>query len=79
MVKRVRELTNGRGADIVVETANSPVTAPLAVDMAAARGQVVLFGLYPEATISPLTFLRNGLTMCGDVGVIPSYFPRAIR
>ena len=77
--KRVKELTNGLGADIVVETANSPVTVPLAINLAAARGRVVLFGLYPEATMSPLTFLRSGLTMAGDVAVLPSQFLRAIR
>jgi threonine dehydrogenase-like Zn-dependent dehydrogenase len=79
VVKRVRELTNGLGADIVVETANHPSTVPLAVNLPAARGRVVLFGLYPEATMSPLTFLRSGLTMAGDVAVVPRQFLRAIR
>jgi len=77
--KRVKELTNGLGADIVVETANSPVTVPLAINLTAARGRIVLFGLYPEATLSPLTFLRSGLTMAGDVAVVPRQFLRAIR
>ncbi len=79
VVKRVRELTNGLGVDIVVETANHPSTVPLAVNLAATRGRVVLFGLYPEATLSPLTFLRSGLTMAGDVAVVPRQFLRAIR
>lgn len=77
--KRVKEITNGVGVDIVVETANHPSTIPLAVNLAAARGRVVLFGLYPEATMSPLTFLRSGLTMAGDVAVVPRQFLRAIR
>jgi len=76
---RVRELTNGLGADIVVETANHPSTVPLAVNLAAARGRVHLFGLYPEATMSPLTLLRAGVTMGGDVATLPRYFLRAIR
>ncbi len=79
VVKRVRELTNGLGADIVVETANHPSTVPLAVNLAAARGRVHLFGLYPEATMSPLTLLRAGATMAGDVATLPRYFLRAIR
>lgn len=76
---RVREITNGMGADIVVETANHPSTVPLAINLAAARGRVVLFGLYPEASLSPLTLLRSGLTVMGDVAVLPSQFLRAIR
>jgi threonine dehydrogenase-like Zn-dependent dehydrogenase len=76
---RVREITNGMGADIVVETANHPSTVPLAINLAAARGRVVLFGLYPEASLSPLTLLRSGLTVMGDVAVLPGQFLRAIR
>jgi threonine dehydrogenase-like Zn-dependent dehydrogenase len=76
---RVRELTNGLGVDIVVETANHPSTVPLAVNLAAARGRVHLFGLYPEATMSPLTLLRAGVTMAGDVATLPRYFLRALR
>jgi len=79
VVERVRDLTDGAGADIIVETANHPSTVPLAINLAAARGRVVLFGLYPEATISPLTLLRNGLTVAGDVGALPSQFLRAVR
>lgn len=79
VVKRVKEITKGAGVDIVVETANHPSTVPLAISLAAARGQIVLFGLYPEATMSPLTFLRSGLTMAGDVAVVPRQFLRAIR
>jgi len=78
-VQRVRELTNGLGADIVVETANHPSTVPLAVNLAAARGRVHLFGLYPEAAFSPLTLLRAGVTLAGDVATLPRYFLRAIR
>ena len=79
VVKRVRELTDGFGADIVVETASSPVVIPLAIDVAAARGRVSLFGLYPEATVSPLTINRSGLQIFGDVGSLPRYFVTAIR
>ena len=38
VVKRVRDLTGGLGADIVVETANSPSVLSSAIDMAAAQG-----------------------------------------
>jgi threonine dehydrogenase-like Zn-dependent dehydrogenase len=67
------------GADIVVETANHPSTVSLAVNLAAARGRVHLFGLYPEATMSPLALLRAGVTMAGDVATLPRYFLRAMR
>ncbi len=78
-VKRVRELTGGLGCDIVVETANHPSTAGQAIDLAGAYGRVMLFGLYPEATISPLTLMRSGLSVMGDVATTPRWFQRAIR
>jgi threonine dehydrogenase-like Zn-dependent dehydrogenase len=77
--QRVRELTLGLGADIVVETANHPSTVPLAVSLAAPKGRVRLFGLYPEATMSPLTLLRAGVTMVGDVATNTRYYLRAMR
>lgn len=79
VAKRVRDLTGGLGADIVVETANSPSVLSFAIDIAAARGRIALFGLYPEATISPMNLLRSGLTLFGDVGLVPHHFARAMR
>ncbi|MCX8117052.1 MAG: alcohol dehydrogenase catalytic domain-containing protein [Desulfobacterota bacterium] len=79
VVQRVRELTEGLGADIVVETASSPAVIPLTIEVAAAKGRVSFFGLYPEATLSPLTIARSGLRIFGDAGSLPRYFVRAVR
>jgi threonine dehydrogenase-like Zn-dependent dehydrogenase len=79
VVTRVKELTDGLGCDIVVEAANHPSTVGQAIDLASAYGRVMLFGLYPEATISPLTLMRSGLTVMGDVAVTPAWYQRAIR
>ena len=76
---RVKELTNGLGCDIVVETANHPSTAGQAIELAGVYGRVMLFGLYPEATVSPLTLMRSGLSVMGDVATAPRWFQRAIR
>jgi threonine dehydrogenase-like Zn-dependent dehydrogenase len=79
VVKRVRELTDGLGCDIVVEAANHPSTVGQAIELASAYGRVMLFGLYPEATISPLTLMRSGLSVMGDVAATPQWYQRAIR
>ena len=78
-VEAVNDLTEGRGADIVIETANSPSALSLAIDVAASKGRLSMFGLYPEATIKPLRILREGLTLYGDVALLPRHFIRAIR
>ena len=78
-VETILKHTDGQGADIVVETANSPKATRMTLDLAAPRGRVVLFGLYPEATFSPLTLLRKGLTVFGDVALVPRQFLKAMN
>ncbi len=77
--KRVKELTDGLGCDVVVEAANHPSTVGQALELAGAYGRVMLFGLYPEATLSPLTLMRSGLSVMGDVASTPQWYQRAIR
>ena len=79
VVTEVKALTGGLGCDIVVETASHPSTVGLAINLAAAGGRVMLFGLYPEATISPLNMVRSGLQVWGETASIPRWFRRGIR
>jgi threonine dehydrogenase-like Zn-dependent dehydrogenase len=51
----------------------------LAINLAAAGGRVMLFGLYPEATISPLNMVRSGIQVWGETASIPRWFRRGIR
>jgi threonine dehydrogenase-like Zn-dependent dehydrogenase len=78
-VQAILSYTDNWGTDIVVETANSPGATQLAFNIAGPRGRIVLFGLYPEATFSPVKMLRNGLTVFGDVGAASRQFLTAIR
>ena len=70
--------TDGMGADIVVETASSPKATEMTVSLAAPRGRVVLFGLYPSSNISPLQIARKGLTIYGDVAQVTRQYLCAI-
>jgi len=78
-IKKVIDLTKGRGVDIVIETANSPKCFSMAIDLAAPKARISTFGLYPEATIAPISLIRKGLTICGDVALLTKHFIRAIR
>jgi len=78
-VKAVLDATGGLGADIVIETANHPVVWEYLLDIAAARGRISTFGLYPEAKIKPLALLRKGATIYGDVALLSRHFVRAIK
>lgn len=71
--------TGGRGADVVIETANSPAATGLAFELTAAYGRIILFGLYPEAQFSPVKMLRNAVTAYGNVGQVSRHFIGALR
>ncbi len=47
-VKRVMELTGGRGVDIVVETSGNPKATLSSADLVAMGGKIVLVGLSPD-------------------------------
>jgi len=78
-IKSVSDITGGRGADIVVECTNSPKATEMTFEIAAARGRIVLFGLYPKACFDQVKLLRNKITVYGDVGQVSSQFMQAIR
>jgi len=75
----IKAVTNGLGADIVVETASSPKAVRTALEVAAPLGRVSLFGLYREADIGPVQMLRKGLTVFGDVAQLTHHFLQALR
>ena len=78
-VKAILDITDGEGADIVVETANSPKATQLTFDLVAPRGRIVLFGLYPKAEFSPVAMLRKGLSVYGDVAQVTRQFLYSLK
>ena len=78
---RVRELTGGAGADVVIEAIGSAATFEQAFTLVKRGGRVVLFGFCPEgqeATVIPFNILSQELTVVG-AWVNPYTFPRAIE
>ncbi|MBP1449741.1 MAG: zinc-binding dehydrogenase, partial [Thermoproteus sp.] len=73
-VKAVRELTDGRGADFVIEAVGADETVDAAVEMAAPGGKVVLVGLAPVGHKTPVHLarvVRGGATLIGNYGARP--------
>jgi threonine dehydrogenase-like Zn-dependent dehydrogenase len=77
-VDAVMQGTGGKGADILIETASSPKVWDYLLDLMAAHGRMSVFGLYPQAQISPLALIRKGVTIYGDVAFLSRHFMRAI-
>ena len=78
-VEALHELTDGAGADIVVETASSPKATELAFELVAPRGRISLFGLYPRAEFSPVKMVRSGVRAFGDVAQVTRHFVTSSR
>jgi L-iditol 2-dehydrogenase len=71
VVTRVRELTDGLGADIVVCANPVASTQTQAVEMVRKRGKVVLFGGLPKA--NPMTSLDGNIIHYGEIEVVGAF------
>ena len=60
-VEKVRELTEGYGADYVIEAVGKPQTYAKAVDMVGPGGKLIAFGLMGDGESVPMEFLKTVL------------------
>ncbi|MFZ3576991.1 galactitol-1-phosphate 5-dehydrogenase [Virgibacillus sp. DJP39] len=71
--------TNGQGADLVIESAGSPITSAQVFALAKKGGQVLFMGIpYADITIERFYFekiVRNELTVLGSWNAISAPFP----
>jgi len=75
-VNKIKQFTNGVGADIVICANPVAQTQKLAVEMVHKGGKVILFGGLPKA--NPMTTLDSNLIHYGEIQVVGafSYHPR---
>jgi len=78
--QRVLDLTNGLGADVVIEAVGSAATYVMAVDEVAFTGRVVCIG-YAKSEVSFQTkyFVQKELDICGSRNALPGDFRAVIR
>jgi L-iditol 2-dehydrogenase len=70
-IDRVRELTRGFGADVVIECVGSPEVVPEALEMSRDGGRVLVLGHYGDAgevSINPHIITRKQLRLFGSWG-----------
>ncbi|MFB9378371.1 zinc-binding dehydrogenase [Kineococcus gynurae] len=79
---RAREITDGRGFDVVIDASGSPRATRGLLDLAAQGGTVVYGAMYPTGHELPLDLSRylylRELTLTG-LFVSPYAFPRAVQ
>lgn len=77
--QKIREITNGLGADVVIEAVGSPATYLMAVDEVGFTGRVVFIG-YAKSEIAFQTkyFVQKELDLRGSRNALPSDFDAVI-
>ena len=67
VASEVRDLTNGKGADVCVEAAGSPITARACFDSVRKGGTIIFNGEQPAIELSPSEdFIRRDITASGS-------------
>jgi len=75
-VARVRELSGGQGADLVLEAIGSPATFRQATDMVADGGRCVMVGIAPVGTTAEVEItrlVRRKIQLAGSFGGRPRH------
>ncbi|MGO4689633.1 zinc-binding dehydrogenase [Glaciibacter sp. 2TAF33] len=79
---RVLELTDGRGADVVIEAAGVPEAFPEGVSLLARHGRYLLSGLYSgtrEVSFNPVQLVLKSARVFGNLGSRPEVGLQALR
>ncbi len=83
LVQQVRQLTHGRGADVVITANPAPIAQVQAVEMARKGGRVLLFGGLPKTDSKPPidmnTVHYNGLYLIGTTTLGPRHQFQALK
>lgn len=85
LTKAIKDLTDGIGADIVMDTTGNMGLINSGMDFTANRGQMIILGVPPADGIVPLhliTFMQTGKRLRGSIegDVTPSeYVPKMIK
>ena len=81
VVAEVTRLTDGRGADVVIDTSGDPRLVRPAIEMLRPGGTLLLYAIshepVPDFTTFPMYFKE--LTVVGSRALLPADFPPAIR
>jgi threonine dehydrogenase-like Zn-dependent dehydrogenase len=78
----VFELTDGRGADVVIEAAGVPEAFPEGVSLLARHGRYLLSGLYSgtrEVPVNPVPITLKSARIIGNLGSRPEVGLQALR
>ena len=78
-IAQVLDLTDGIGADVVMEAGGTKESFDLAFDLVRGRGQIVAMGYAAEGEIAPVQYARQELAMFGVCACTPKHYEEALK
>ncbi len=81
-VQRIRDITNGRGADVVIECAGTKSVVQEGLEMVRSGGRYLLVGSatdFGAVPINPAHIVQKGLRVTGVSGADPESFIRCLE
>lgn len=66
--QKIREFTNGRMSDVIIEATGQVSVLPMCIDSLRKKGRLVLAGIFHEETsVALASIVRRELTICGSI------------
>ena len=78
-VKEVLDVTDGMGADIVIESGGTKESFGLAFEVVRGRGQIVAMGYAAEGEVAPVRYARQELAMFGVCACVARHYEEALK
>ena len=78
-IKEVLDMTQGIGADVVIEAGGTSESFNLAVKLVRGGGQIAVLGYGGKGEVAPITLARQEICMCGVTASIPKNYEQALR
>jgi len=78
-VKQVLDLTDGIGADVVMEVGGTPESFKMAVKMVRGGGQIAALGYSNYGELEPIVLARQEISILGLIASTPKHFEWALK
>ena len=79
VVARILDLTDGVGADVVIEVGGTPEAFKTAFNVVRGGGQIAALGFSPHAELEPIRLARQQMNIIGVIAFLPRHFEQAVR
>ena len=78
-VEKIMDLTQGIGADVVIEVGGTPEAFKIAFDSVRGRGQIASLGYSLHGELEPIRLARQEIRFTGVIGSVRKHYSQALQ